>query len=60
MKEFKWRECINSRLTYRLRGYLREVNGIKKAVAKNIPAVNADDRLTWECLQIQQAKQRWF
>lgn len=60
MKEFNWREGINARLTYRLLGYIREVKRIKKAVAKDIPAVNADNRLTWEWLQIQKAKQRWF
>ena len=60
MKEFNWREGINARLTHRLCGYLRAVENIKKAVAKNIPAVNADDRSTWELLQIEMAKQRWF
>lgn len=60
MKDFNWREGINSRLTYRLRGYLREVENIKKAVAKNIPAVNAVDRYMWELSQIEIAKQRWF
>lgn len=60
MKEFNWREGISARLTYRLRGYLIEVKRIKKAVAKNIPAVNADTRLMWEWVQIEEAKQRWF
>lgn len=59
MKKIKWREGINSRLTYRLGGYIREVNHIKKVAANN-SAVKADSQLTPEWLQIEIAKQRWF
>lgn len=60
MKEYNWRENISAILTYRLRGYLREVKRIKRTVSKHIPAVNADDRELWEYEMIQVAKERWF
>ena len=59
MKKVKWREGINSRLTYRLGGYIREVKHIKKVAANN-SSVNADSQLTPKWLQIEIAKQRWF
>lgn len=60
MKEFNWREGINARLTYRLRGFIREVKCIKKAAAKDIPGFNAEERPLWEFIQITASKQRWF
>lgn len=60
MKGFNWREGISARLTYRLRGYLREVERIKKAAAKDIPGFNSEARPLWEFTKITAAKQRWF
>lgn len=41
-------------------GYIREVESIKKAITKNKLSDNIVDLSTWELLQIEIAKQRWF